>query len=652
MNTIKIFFGEPRPAVVNGLFAIVLALTALVYYPGLSGGFLFDDFFNIVDNRTLYIETLSWRALREAALSSDAGMLKRPLSMLSFALNGYFGGITAGNLKTTNLVLHLINGTLVFLLARLTFQSAGYDLREAKNACWPLLAAALWLAAPINLTSVLYVVQRMTSLAALFTFAGLYAYVRLRMRQIGGRGGTGAIILVLLLFAALSALAKENGVLLPVFALCYELTVLQFKTQRRSEKNALLLLFFFTCAVPFGLLVYLLYANPETLLGGYAIRDFTLTERLLTEARLIWFYLRLICLPSASLLGMYHDDFPLSHSLLSPFTTSFALAGIAALMILAIRLRKKQPLLALGILLFFAGHGMESTFFPLEIAHEHRNYFPAFGIILSIAAAARQLLQNRGYALMIAAVIAFMAVTGVRASLWENPLELALMEVQHHPLSPRSNYEAARFYTRLMDAEKRPDVKKDYYLTARSLYLKSAELEASHISGLLGVIWLDSLFGAASDEQIIRLASLRLAEQKITPATSGNLHRLHECEMSNQCTISGELVYDLQLAAIGNPKTPSAARVSMMSEASARALKLNRFQEALAIAYDAAKYSPENAQLGINYAALLIHAQLYDVAKTELGRVALLPLDPGMTRQFERQRALLTELSAQASDAK
>ncbi|MGH8548747.1 MAG: tetratricopeptide repeat protein [Methylococcales bacterium] len=637
---------EPR---ISGQYAglgIALLMTGLIYYSGLSGGFLFDDYFNIVDNPAVYLEQLSFAALKNAAGSSESGMLKRPIAMLSFALNGYFGGITPGNLKAVNLVIHLINGVLVFLLTRLTLQCTDVAAPHAKNTWWPLIVAALWLTAPINLTGVLYAVQRMTSLATLFSFAGLCFYVELRIRHIAGKCGGLSIAAVLLLFTLLAALSKENGLLLPALAGCYELTVLRFKTPNRREKTKLSTLYFFICILPAGLLVFVLSTQPGTLLGGYdSIRDFTLAERLLTETRVLWLYLFWIVAPLSASLGLYHDDIPSSHSLLSPVSTLPALLGLMALLIWTLVIRKKQPLIALGILLFFTGHLMESTIIPLEIAHEHRNYFPSYGILLSITAAARQFLQNRGLIVMAASVIAFMAVTGVRASLWGNSLDLVLMEVQHHPLSPRSNHEAARLYTWLMDTEKRPAVKKNNYLIARRFFLKSSELEASHISGLIGAIWIDSQFGAAVDEKLVRLAAKRLSDQKITPSTSKNLSRLHNCEMFNNCRLSGELIYDLQLAVIGNSKTPLNIRVLLMSEASARALKLNRFQEALGIAYDAAKYSPDNAQLGLNYAALLIAAQLYDAAKTELDRVAKLQIEPGIMQRFEQLRALLAKSS-------
>lgn len=645
MTSAKPDLREPsNPYQLLGL-GITLLLTALIYYPGLGGSFLFDDFFNIVDNPAVYLKQLSFEGLKTAALSSDAGILKRPISMLSFALNGYFGEITPGNLKTVNLFIHLCNGVFIFLLTRLTLQYQNGMFQKSESPWCPLIVASLWLIAPINLTSVLYAVQRMTDLAALFSFAGIYLYFRLRIRQIDGKSNGYRIAACLLLFTIIAALCKENGLLLPLFAGCYELTVLGFKTPNLSEKYKLTVLYFLICIVPAGFLIFTLSLHPEALFGGYeSIRDFTLSERLLTESRVLWLYLIWTVLPTPSSLGMYHDDIALSHSLLSPLSTTPALLGLFALLIYAYRIRKKQPFIALGVLLFFAGHSMESTVFPLEIAHEHRNYFPSYGIFLSLVMTVWNILRNRCYPMLATAIVAYLSVTGIRASIWGNSLDQVLMEVQHHPLSARSNYEAARLYMRLMRVESRPEIRKEDYLSAKRLFLKSSELKTTHIAGLLGAIWLDGLYGVIPDKNLIELITNRLSGEKIIPSTSENLSQLHACEMNAICALSGELIYDLQLAAIANPKIPGDTKVSLMSEACVRALKLNRFREAIGIAYDASKYQPDNAQLGLNYAVLLIQAKLYQIAQTELDRIEKLDLDSGMVNQFDRLQADLARL--------
>ena len=99
------------------LLALVV-LVALVYWPGLRGGFVFDDFPNILENPNIRVGRLVWDDWLKAALSSPASSLRRPLAMLTFAGNYYFTGFDPWSMKFTNLLVHLLNTLLVFALAR------------------------------------------------------------------------------------------------------------------------------------------------------------------------------------------------------------------------------------------------------------------------------------------------------------------------------------------------------------------------------------------------------------------------------------------------------------------------------------------------------------------------------------------------------
>ncbi|HET7922411.1 MAG TPA: tetratricopeptide repeat protein, partial [Gammaproteobacteria bacterium] len=192
----------------------VLLLAFLVYLPGLYGPFVFDDYVNIVQNTALNLPHLSFHALVDAAFSINAGPLMRPVSMVSFALNRYFFGIEPLSFKLVNLLIHLANGALMFMLLRRLLTAyrqlhAPTLLRERLE--WlALLIGALWLVHPLNLTAVLYVVQRETSLSALFMLAGLNLYVWARQRQLDGRGTHWTWFPGTALLGALAVLSKES----------------------------------------------------------------------------------------------------------------------------------------------------------------------------------------------------------------------------------------------------------------------------------------------------------------------------------------------------------------------------------------------------------------------------------------------------------
>src|SRR5690348_10065803 len=99
------------------LLLIAMAVSVAVYAPGLRGGWLFDDYPNIVDNPGVQPHDASLGSLVRAALSSPSSQFKRPLASLSFAANYLVTGLDPYWMKFTNLVIHLLNGVAAFLLA-------------------------------------------------------------------------------------------------------------------------------------------------------------------------------------------------------------------------------------------------------------------------------------------------------------------------------------------------------------------------------------------------------------------------------------------------------------------------------------------------------------------------------------------------------
>ncbi|MFI4959510.1 MAG: hypothetical protein ACHP7C_10175, partial [Lysobacterales bacterium] len=107
-----------------GLLVFALLLVTAIYWPGLSGSWLFDDYPNIVDNHGVQPSEMSIPALVRATLSSPASDFKRPLASLSFAANYLVSGLDPYAMKLTNLVNHLLNGLLEMVLARLLLRSS------------------------------------------------------------------------------------------------------------------------------------------------------------------------------------------------------------------------------------------------------------------------------------------------------------------------------------------------------------------------------------------------------------------------------------------------------------------------------------------------------------------------------------------------
>lgn len=420
-------------------FILVLA----VFWPGLSGGFLLDDFENFESLRRYLAGDVSWSSV---VWGNASGPLGRPLSMLTFLADATRSGMDPAAFLFTNLVLHLGCGVL---LALLIVRLLGVDPQFAgRNAVLVGCAIALlWSLLPLHVSVVLYAVQRMAILSAFFVFAALLVYVVGRERlSLGQKGWFGLMFVCFPLLTACAVLAKENGAVAPLMA-----GVIELAWYRRS-RGALEARWRATFFVAFVLLpaigvLSLLVANPAALLGGYEIRSFSLVERLLTQPRVLWEYVRHIVLPFGPAMGLIHDDFPKSTGLLQPITTLLAIAAWALAFVLAWRVRRTAPALLGGLGLFIAAHAVESTFLPLELYFEHRNYLAAPGILLACAAvggliSARVAAPSAAFrrtlvAAAFALPLVFAVATFARASLWGDPPARMQQALDHSPSSPR-----------------------------------------------------------------------------------------------------------------------------------------------------------------------------------------------------------------------
>lgn len=428
------------------LGSILVLVSSLLYWPGLKGGWLFDDYPNIVDNRDVHIERLAPDALRRAAMASPAADLPRPLAMLSFGLNHWATGLDPFWMKLTNLVLHQLNGLLLTLLAWLLLRRLrpGQSM-EADAACAFAIGLA-WTLLPINLSPVLVAVQRMEVLAQTFVFVGLVGYLHGRQRMQRDGSGPGAPITWLVLATVAGVAAKESAALTPLYALLLEATTYGFRTRGRIDRRLLL------CFSAGGIMALALAAwvLPRFLAPAvWAGRDFGPGERLMTEARVLWDYARWTLLPTPSALSYFHDAYPVSRGLLAPATTLAALAGLVVVGFGAWRLRHRRPLVTLGIGLFFSAHLLTATIIPLELVFEHRNYFASAGLLIALVpllvpAGASDTLGPRARAAVLALVVlmAWWSIqTAMTAREWSNPYRLAESLSTRNPASPRAAYE-------------------------------------------------------------------------------------------------------------------------------------------------------------------------------------------------------------------
>ncbi len=543
-------------------------LAATIYQPGLTGPFVFDDALNIIANQSLRLSDLTWPSLYGAATSIPNGMFGRPLSMLSFAADFYRSGDAlspsplADTFKATNLLIHLANGCVLWMLTRLLLRASS-DLRSTpyppSYGAWLALAVAgAWLLHPFNLTGVLYVVQRMTSLATLFTGLGMVCYLIGRRRLSDAQAGAKAQMLAaLLVFTPLAFLCKEIGILLPVYVLLMEVFLFRRAVLGGSQRRFLTIYFAVLVWLPLFLGLFLFATHTDWFLNAYSRRDFSLAERLMTESRVVWLYAQQTVLPDIASMGLFHDDFPISTSLLQPVSTAIALLGLIALAVMCVAIRKVHPLLAFGIAFFLVGHSMESTVIPLELVHEHRNYLPSLGVLLVLfhglldpTTAAQTRVWRRGGAALF--VLLLVLVTQSRVAEWSSPEALWEAETRHHPESIRANVSKGDFYAGRLSLN--PLINESSYAHARSAYEQALMLDKNSVSALFGILKLDQTFQkpvAAGDVEALRQG---LQQGTVLANANDRLVDLALCIGHAHCPVNALQYESLLGAALDNAK--------------------------------------------------------------------------------------------------
>lgn len=618
------------PSMRNAPSIILLLLTLLAvflaYWPGLSGTFVFDDIANITRNTHIAITSLDMNSLKAAAFSGTSGPLMRPLSMLSFAANYYVTGPDPFYFKLTNLVIHLFNGVGVFVLTclllgfyRKRFEPGLY----VTHTQWISLAvAAAWLLHPFNLTSVLYVVQRMTSLSALFSIWGLVVFLWGRTRLYDGKSGMLLILASLLLFTPLAALSKENGVLLPLLMLVAEVTLFSFHAEQAAARRLLIAFYMLAAAIPVIIALGYLAMHSDALLAGYKIRDFSLSERLMTEARVLWFYIGQILLPSNAQMGLYHDDIAISRGWFQPASTALAVAGVVALLALAFFARKKAPLIAFGVLFFFVGHVLESTILSLEIAHEHRNYLPMYGMLLMLffyllypLKHLNNLRLRQIVAVLLIGLFAFN--TFVRASKWANPYDQFQAEFEHHPDSVMVNVEMGGIYSNIVSPD--PYAMETNYLAARGHYERAASLDRNDTKALFGLVMLNVSRGRAVEPGWVHELTHRLEAAPYAAITSDRLLDLTKCQLEGNCRLANNEFANLLQAALRNPALAGSNRAKVLYALSSYTINVLRdYPAALAIMQQMVQASPQEAAPRFALINFMIALRRYDEAKQQL----------------------------------
>lgn len=423
---------------------LIVALVVGLYLPAINGPFLFDDIPNLSG-----LAHIKYQGLFDYILNTPVRGLGRPLAYITFYFQADAWPKNPAPFKLFNIILHAINGALVMLLIAMLGRLVA-PWSDVRNL-WLLsaLAGLTWAVLAIQASTVLYVVQRMTSLSATFTLLGLIGYVLVRRYSaLESRQGWFWIVVAATL-GYIGVFAKENGILFGWFVVLLEWWVVRpaVAPERRIRGVGRIVLFLVLFAAP-PLLAFGYVMATSNVFGALPYRGWNWSERWMTETVLLWNYVGRILLPTPSKLNLLNDD------VLAVGSVSLAvlLAGAGWLLCLAFSFVRRSALRWIGFagIWFWVGHALESTFIPLELAFEHRNYLPSLAII-PLAIGVWQLLFGRVYGKVIAGVLMLLFlvwqlfVLTQEVRVWKDQNSFTAAAVLDRPTSTRANQMLAEY---------------------------------------------------------------------------------------------------------------------------------------------------------------------------------------------------------------
>lgn len=466
-----------RHAVIKSFSIFILFAIAgsLVYSNTIDSPFVFDDEPRIEENLAIRMSELSFSSIMKAAFGKNTAS-SRPVGNISFALNYYLHQYDLKGYHIFNILVHVAAGFLLYNFLKITLiihrqgtnticdYNSDKEYRpqsgtDGGNTCFSMMAffpSFIWFVHPVHTQSVTYIIQRLNSMAAMFYLLSLFLYIQGRLvqkRQLFTQGQNETVndlwslkkksYYILFFGAAIAWIialgSKQTAATLPFIILLYEWFFFQ-DLSRDWLKHKLKYVFGIFALFAIIAFIYLGMDPLQNLISkaDYANEEFTLIERVLTQPRVIIYYLSLLFYPYPGRLNLDYD-FPLSHSLLDPVTTTLTLCGILCLLVLAVNIAKKQRLISFCILWFLGNLVIESSIIPLAIIFEHRTYLPSMLAFLPAALLAYRFIKYRrivsGIFCMV--IIIFAIWTYQRNNVWRDGITLWNDIVQKSPEKAR-----------------------------------------------------------------------------------------------------------------------------------------------------------------------------------------------------------------------
>jgi len=504
MFTLKpeIYLSEHRKKIFAFITLFIIILS--VYSNTFHASWHFDDIPNIIDNPDLHLKEFSWQNIKKTFYANpfERGYLYRPVACLSFAVNYYFSKNNVLGYHIVNISIHFLAAFFLFLFIYHSLNLQSIQSKYNTNSYFiALLSTLLWAINPIQTQAITYIVQRMASMAGMFYIISMYLYLK---GKTSSKNPAKIIFFILCIVSAMLALgSKENAILIPLSLFLYDFLLFQGISREKRKKQ----IKYLVVTIIITLIICVIYFSfSDTTVFSffklYEKRVFTLWERLLTQSRVIIFYITLILYPVSTRLSIGHD-MDISQSFFDPPTTILCIMLICGIIISSLYISKRRPLIEFSVLFFFLNHIVESSILPLEMIFEHRNYIPtmlffvpiAIGLISAISYfSSKRSMQAIITISIILVIIGHSHATFMRNFTWKNEESLWIDCVDKYPELYRCSHNLSKCYEDHNQIEKaiieynktldltsinRTDEKAMTYFNLGAIYLMRKEFQKS-----------------------------------------------------------------------------------------------------------------------------------------------------------------------------
>lgn len=428
-------------------FIVLCGLLILTFVVNLNSlkneSFFSDDYSTIVNNPSIRSLTNIPYFFVSPSMVADIKIQQivyRPLLMVSFTLNYFFGGLDTFGYRLVNLFFHLFNVILVYLIVRLI----------TKQDLIALSSAALFGTHPISSEVVNFIYTRSSGMATFFYLLSFLIYIRgglFTSNLFKDRGfWTNKYYIGSLIFFVLALFTKEIAITLPLIIVFYDQYFQKPDPKWKYKDRFKSYSPFFIISLAYVILRHELLKSEDRLSVAHTLHD-----NIFVPAQIAIYQLKLLIFP-INLSINYLDLNPVPYLNLSSGTALIFLVLFISLLILTIKKHKEISFFLCWILITALPTTIGEMKVKLAFIHDHRLYLLALGlcgilpiIILKALLFAGKILKmdnfKKYYIVLLSLIVLSYSILYIeRNSAWKDKVAIGMDMVEKYPNYGYSHY--------------------------------------------------------------------------------------------------------------------------------------------------------------------------------------------------------------------